>query len=179
MASPVGDGFADMPAEHGALPDQPDVYNLAFRTHEQEKAQLNVWSDEAQAAALSDGDVSQFSLAVPWEHLAGRTTTGEPVVTGTSTRWYVSSVELGQGVAATGLPSAKPQVLGRVQPYSGCLPATYAPGRTLPLTLPLHSLGLGHNQFAAIDPRFLARGLRGPGLGDAAGPPPVVLPFSG
>ena len=31
-----------------------------------------------------------------------------------------------------------PQFLGRVQPYSVCLPATYAPGRTLPL----HSFAL-------------------------------------
>ena len=45
--------------------------------------------------------------------------------------------------------------LGRVQPYSVCLPATYAPGRKLPLTLLLHSLALGQNQFAAIGPRLL------------------------
>ena len=157
LANPGGDGFADVAAEHGALPQQPNVYNLAFRTHEQEKTHQNFWSDEAQAAALTDCDVSQFSLAVPWDQLAGRTTTSEPVVTGPSTRWYVSSVELGQGVAETNLLklSTKPQFLGRVQPYSVCLPATYAPGRALPLTLLLHSLGLGQNQFAAIDPRLL------------------------
>jgi pimeloyl-ACP methyl ester carboxylesterase len=51
--------------------------------------------------------------------------------------------------------STEPQFLGRVQPYSVCLPATYAPGRKLPLTLLLHSLALGQNQFAAIDPRLL------------------------
>ena len=158
LANPAGDGFADVPAEHGArLPGQPNVYNVAFRTHDQEKAHLNFWSDAAQAAASTDGDVSQFSLAVPWEQLADRTTTPEPVVTGTSTRWYVSSVELGQGVAETNVLrlSTKPQFLGRVQPYSVRLPATYAPGRKLPLTLLLHSLALGQNQFAAIDPRLL------------------------
>jgi pimeloyl-ACP methyl ester carboxylesterase len=154
LANEAGDGFADVPA---ALPGQPNVYNIAFRTHEQEKTHLNFWSDEAQAAALTDGDVSQFSLAVPWDQLAARANTAEPVVTGTSTRWYVSSVELGQGVAETNLLrlSTKPQFLGRVQPYSVCLPATYAPGRKLPLTLLLHSLALGQNQFAAIDPRLL------------------------
>ena len=51
--------------------------------------------------------------------------------------------------------STKPQFLGRVQPYSVCLPSTYAPGRALPLTLLLHSLALGQSQFAAIDPRLL------------------------
>ena len=155
LATAAGDGFADVPAERGALPGQPNVYNVAFRTHEQETAHLNFWSDQAQAAALADGDVSQFALAVPWDQLAARATTEEPVVTGTSTRWYVSSVELGQGVAETEVLDTRPQFLGRVQPYSVCLPATYVPGRTLPLTLLLHSLALGQNQFAAIDPRLL------------------------
>jgi pimeloyl-ACP methyl ester carboxylesterase len=155
LANDAGDGFADVPGIRGALPGQPNVYNVAFRTHEQEKAHLNFWSDQAQAAALTDGDVTQFSLAVPWEDLADRATTDEPVVRGTSTRWYVSSVELGQGVAETNVLSTEPQFLGRLQPYSVCLPATYAPGRKLPLTLLLHSLALGQNQFAAIDPRLL------------------------
>jgi len=155
LANDAGDGFADVPGIRGALPGQPNVYNVAFRTHEQEKAHLNFWSDQAQAAALTHGDVTQFSLAVPWEDLADRATTDEPVVRGTSTRWYVSSIELGQGVAETDVLSTKPQFLGRVQPYSVCLPATYAPGRKLPLTLLLHSLALGQNQFAAIDPRLL------------------------
>ena len=155
LANDVGDGFADVPLRHGAKPGQPNVYNVAFRTHEQEKPHLNFWSDAAQAEALADGDVSQFSLAVPWDALADRLTTDEPVVTGASTRWYVSSIELGQGVADTAPLSTDPVFLGRVQPYSVCLPATYAPGRTLPLTLLLHSLALGQNQFAAIGPRLL------------------------
>ena len=155
LANDEGDGFADVPLTRGAKPGQPNVYNLAFRTHEQEKAHLNFWSDEAQADALTDGNVSEFSLAVRWDQLADRLTTDEPVVRGTSTRWYVSSVELGQGVADSELLSTDPVFLGRVQPYSVCLPATYAPGRKLPLTLLLHSLALGQNQFAAIGPRLL------------------------
>jgi pimeloyl-ACP methyl ester carboxylesterase len=92
---------------------------------------------------------------VPWAGLAARETDPEPVLTGPSTRWYVSSVELGQGIAADDILSTKPQFLGRVQPYSICLPSTYVPGRALPLTLLLHSLALGQSQFAAIDPRLL------------------------
>ncbi len=158
LANAAGDGFADVPAAHGALPGQPNVYNVAFRTNEQEPTHLNFWSDSAQAAALADGDISQFSLAVTWDQLAAGTTTEDPVLTGASTRWYVSSIELGQGVAGGGLLSVlntKPQFLGRVQPYSVCLPATFAAGQKLPLTLLLHSLSLGQNQFAAIDPRLL------------------------
>ncbi|OBG91788.1 peptidase [Mycobacterium sp. E136] len=155
LADDTGDAFADVPATRGARPGQPNVYNVAFRTHQQEKAHLNFWSDQAQAAALSDGDVTEFSVALAWDRLADRVTTDEPLVRGTSTRWYVSSVELGQGVAKTNIFSTDPQFLGRVQPYSVCLPSTYTPGRTLPLTLLLHSLALGQNQFAAIDPRLL------------------------
>jgi pimeloyl-ACP methyl ester carboxylesterase len=155
LANDNGDGFDDVPGTRGALPGQPNVYNVAFRTNEQEPPHLNFWCDQAQAAALTHGDASQFSLAVPWDELADRTTTDEPVITGTSTRWYVSSLELGQGVAKTDVFSTEPQFLGRVQPYSVCLPETYAPGRKLPLTLLLHSLALGQNQFAAIDPRLL------------------------
>ena len=159
LANATGDGFADVPAERGALPGQPNVYNVVFRTSEQEPPHLNFWSDSAQAAALSHGDVSEFAVTVPWAGLAAGETAPEPVITGPSTRWYVSSIELGQGVeqglAAENILSTKPQFLGRVQPYSICLPSTYAPGRALPLTLLLHSLALGQTQFAAIDPNLL------------------------
>ena len=64
LANATGDGFADVPAEHGALPGQPNVYNVAFRTNEQEPPHLNFWSDEAQAAALTSGDVSEFAVDV-------------------------------------------------------------------------------------------------------------------
>ncbi len=155
LANAAGDGFADVPADHGALPGQPNVYNVAFRTTDQEPPHLNFWSDAAQAAALTRGDVSPFALTVPWGRLAARETDPEPVITGPTTRWYVSSVELGQGIATDNILSTKPVFLGRVQPYSICLPSTYAPGRALPLTLLLHSLALGQSQFASIDPRLL------------------------
>lgn len=155
LANSAGDGFADVSAAHGALPGQPNVYNVAFRTLEQEKPHLNFWSDAAQAAALTSGDVSEFAVAVVWEQLASRQSFPEPVFTGPSTRWYVSSVELGQGVAEGSVLDTKPQFLGRVQPYSVSLPSTYAPGQKLPLTLLLHSLALGQSQFAAIEPRLL------------------------
>ena len=159
LANAAGDGFADVPAERGALPGQPNVYNVAFRANDQEPPHLNFWSDAAQAAALSSGDGSKFAVTLPWAQLAARDTEPEPVITGPSTRWYVSSIELGQGLeqgwAASDILSTKPQFLGRVQPYSICLPSTYAPGRALPLTLLLHSLALGQSQFAAIDPNLL------------------------
>jgi pimeloyl-ACP methyl ester carboxylesterase len=159
LANAAGDGFADVPSLRGALPGQPNVYNVAFRTHDQEQPHLNFWSDAAQAAALTSGDVSEFAVVVDWDQLAQRKTTPEPVIAGATTRWYVSSVELGQGLkegfAADDILSTAPQFLGRVQPYSVCLPSAYAPGSKLPLTLLLHSLALGQNQFAGIEPRLL------------------------
>ncbi|WP_407685972.1 peptidase [Mycobacterium sp. HUMS_1102779] len=155
LADPTGDGFADVPAERGAQSGQPNVYNVAFRRHDQEPVRHNFWMDQAQAAALADGDVSRFGLVVAWDELAAGATTAEPVVTGISTRWYVSSLELGQGVAEADFLATEPHFLGRVQPYSVCLPKSFAPGRTLPLTLLLHSIAMGQNQFAAVDPQLL------------------------
>ncbi len=155
LANVTGDGFAGVPEKLGALPGQPNVYNVAFRSHEQEPLHHNFWSEKAQAAALTDGDVSRFSLAVPWDKLAAGFTTDDPIVTGISTRWYASSIELGQGVAETRFLSNEPQFLGRVQPYSVCLPKTFAPGGNHPLTLLMHSIAMGQNQFAAVEPRLL------------------------
>ncbi|WP_432206478.1 alpha/beta hydrolase-fold protein [Mycobacterium malmoense] len=155
LANGSGDGFADVPREHGAQSGQPNVYNVAFRRCDQEAAYHNFFSERAQAAALADGDISQFSVNVSWSDLAAGTTTDEPVVPGTSTRWYVSSIELGQGLAQTGLLATEPQFLGRVQPYSVCLPKSFAPGKSLPLTLLLHSIAMGQNQFAAVNHRLL------------------------
>jgi pimeloyl-ACP methyl ester carboxylesterase len=155
LANQAGDEFADVPPERGAQSGQPNVYNVAFRSHEQEQVRHNFWMDQAQAAALGEGDVSEFSLRVAWADLASGTTTDEPVVTGMSTRWYVSSVELGHGIADADLLSTEPQFLGRVQPYSICLPKTFERGQTLPLTLLLHSIAMGKNQFAAVNPSLL------------------------
>ena len=152
-------GSPTCPLSVARCPGQPNVYNVAFRANEQEPPHLNFWSDSAQAAALTSGDVSEFAASLRWDQLAAGETAPEPVITGPSTRWYVSSVELGQGLrqglAADDVLSTQPQFLGRVQPYGVCLPSTYAPGRALPLTLLLHSLALGQSQFAAIDPRLL------------------------
>ena len=37
LANDEGDGFAEVPFIRGALPGQPNVYNVAFRRHEQEE----------------------------------------------------------------------------------------------------------------------------------------------
>ena len=51
----------------------------------------------------------------------------------------------------------RPNFLGRVQPYSVYVPTTYQPASTTPtpLTWILHSLGVNHNQYGALNPKFI------------------------
>lgn len=152
LADDSGTSFA--PAT-GALPGQTPVYNVTFRDRDQEPTQYCFWSDCAQVEALTAGDVSAFSTAVDWGALRDRTTTADARPTGYSTRWYVSSVEQGDGVL-TGpqtVQDGEANYLGRLQPYTVYVPAG-APSPA-PLTFLLHSLTQNHNQYAATTPRFV------------------------
>jgi pimeloyl-ACP methyl ester carboxylesterase len=158
LAAPGGAAFAAVPATDGALPGQPAVYNVSFRTARQETGRFNFWMESAQALALTTGDVSAFSLPVDWAALAAKRSTGEPLVTGYTNRWYVSSIELGKGVVADAQNNPagdlRPNFLGRVQPYAVYVP-THAATGPRPLTWLLHSLGVQHNQYGALNPKFL------------------------
>jgi pimeloyl-ACP methyl ester carboxylesterase len=158
LAAPDGSTFAPVGALNGALPGQPAVYNVGFRGARQETPQLNFWMESAQATALATGDVSAFSLAVDWSALADRRSTAEPVLPGYTNRWYASSLELGKGVVpdADDNPAGdlRPNFLGRVQPYAVYVPTGAASGPR-PLTWLLHSLGVQHNQYGALNPKFL------------------------
>ena len=109
---------------------------------------------------------------------ASHPSTAEPVITGTSTRWYVSSVELGQGIAETNLLklSTKPQFLVRVQPYSVCLQRHMRLAHAA-ADAAAAFVGVGPEPVCRDRPAPFARGVRRPGFGggDPAGPRPVVL----
>lgn len=118
----------------------------------------NFWRDDNQADTLAQGDVSRFSHVVRWERLRRKARTPEPYVRGYSNRWYVSGLELGQGVVEDGEPGAgdgRPNFLGRVQPYAVYVPRAYDRDLAKPLTWVLHSLGVNHNQYGALNPRLL------------------------
>ena len=121
----------------------------------------NFWSEDHQADALAAGDVTPFSRRISWRALQRSRSTPEPLVRGTSNRWYVSRLRLGQGVVAQAATDAtgdgRPNFLGRIQPYSVYVPRSYRPGRPAPLTWTLHSLSVNHNQYAAYDPILLRR----------------------
>ena len=169
LATAAGDGFAPVGIAQGAVPGQPAVYDVAFRSHTVEPVSLaptgsrpippNFWREAAQATALASHDVSSFGVDVHWDDLARHTTTPEPAPRGFSDRWYVSSIELGQGVVAhkggDGVIDLAPTYLGRVQPYSVYVPSTYDGSSPLPLTWMLHSLFQQHNAFVSITPEFV------------------------
>ncbi|HUS62864.1 MAG TPA: hypothetical protein VMY34_11745, partial [Acidimicrobiales bacterium] len=157
LAGPGGATFAPVPIERGALPGQPAVYNLAFRSYADEPSSQNFWFENSQAEALATGS-APFKASVDFPALAAGTTEPEPQPTGWSNRWYVSSIELGQGVVADaggGTGDVKPNYLGRVQPYGVFVPTTYDAGNPTPLTWVLHSLSVMHNQYSAISPELL------------------------
>jgi predicted esterase len=104
-------------------------------------------------------DVSAFSNRVDWTALAEHRSTPEPLPKGYSNRWYVSSIELGQGVVGEAnnqyQGDLRPNFLGRLQPYSVFVPTSYDPTTPTPLTWLLHSLGVQHNQYGAVNPTLL------------------------
>ena len=159
LADAQGDAFLSLGPQHRQVPGQPNVYNLAFRDYQDEPADKNFWFEQNQAQTLTapNADVSEFALEVDWKRLASRATEAEPFVRGWSNRWYVSSVELGQGVVP-GLENStdqEPNYLGRVQPYGVYVPAAYRKGQPARLTWLLHSLTINHNQYSATTPEFM------------------------
>ena len=182
----MGDG---LPAE-----GRPRVYNLAFRSVEQEPPvftdsmtaalqaafqeqaastppfdQLgadglaryitgNFWMEDNQADTLFGGDVSKFSHVVDWSRLSSRASTREPLVRGYSNRWYVSRLDLGQGVVANSggaTGDGKPNYLSPIQPYGVYVPTTYDRDQATPLTWILHSLDVNQNQYGGYNPRLI------------------------
>jgi hypothetical protein len=118
----------------------------------------NFWGEDHQADALAAGNVSPFALTVDWSALAARRATPEPLVTGYSNRWYVTDLDLGQGIVPnSGNPSGdvRPNYLGRVQPYAVYVPTGYTGGQATPLTWIEHSLSVNYNQYGALDPQQL------------------------
>ncbi|GAC1538484.1 MAG: hypothetical protein NVS3B12_23660 [Acidimicrobiales bacterium] len=156
LANAAGDGFAPVTPDRGAAPGQPAVYDVGFRTYRQEPEANNYWMERTQATALAKGDVTPFVASVDWAALRAGRTTPEPVPTGYTNRWFVSSQDFGQGVRrSSGSSSPDPVFLGRVQPYAVYVPMTYDPSKATKLTWILHSLSVQHNQYGSLNPNFV------------------------
>jgi predicted esterase len=161
MARTGGSGFARVPVERGSLPGQPSLYDVAFRTHEQEPLGRDAWwRDRQLALSLALGDVTDFSLVVDWHELARKVDSGDPRPSGWLSRWYFSSIELGPGIAPNGRFYASdflPNFMGRRQPYGIYVPARLPAGTPAPLSVLLHSINLSHNQFINWNPAFIRK----------------------
>lgn len=104
--------------------------------------------DHGQALALASRDISDFAADIDFGKLAAGTADESLVPqTGYMNRIYVSSLDLGEGVAAE-----RPWLLGDLQPYSLYVPTTYDSEQPAPFTLVLHSLSASYNQFQVFSP---------------------------
>lgn len=156
--------FAPVSEQDGALPGQPPVYNVTFRSVAQEGPQIkdgasgNYQNEAAQAAALATSNITAFSTTVNWNALRAGQTTPDPVVHGYSERWYLTSFPVGSGVVSHSVDAGPGDVVdypGSVQPYAVYVPSSYRPGRAAPLTWILHSLEVNHNQYGVLSPNLL------------------------
>ena len=158
LADAEGDSFQSLGPEHQHLPGQPNVFNVAFRDYGDEPRSNNFWFEQTQATTLTApaADVSAFRRRVDWNELRrGETRERQPRLRGWINRWYVSSVELGQGRVKDfeGNVDRAPNYLGRVQPYAIYVPEDdHFPATQQPLTWLLHSLTINHNQYSATMP---------------------------
>jgi hypothetical protein len=180
LANAAGNGFAPVSGADGALPGQPAVYNVTFRSYQQETEQYgplgtpalpdvptgvtssinglargNFWMDANQAYALTQNNVAPFSQVVDWNQLAAKVTTPELDPTGYSDRWYVSAIDSGAGIVDSNGPVGTPVYRGRIQPYAVYVPTSYRPSVPTSLTWITHSLDVNLNQYGALDPQLL------------------------
>lgn len=117
------------------------------------------WREHAQALALAARDISAMHADIDFAAIEAGTDdfSGVPAH-GYLSRLYVSHLSVGEGARDT-----RPMLLGPIQPYSLYVPSSYSPSRAAPLTLALHSLSAGYNQYRVFSPNLYRD------LGDARG----------
>lgn len=160
------------------LPNPPAFYNVAFRFNEPMPDIQNPnavsdpawWRENAQAHALTNGDISQFFVDVDFNKLAAQVNDdmpGQPggvPQTGPMDRILASHYEPEQGAAfgfngnlngfgcsssTTTTTGCQGWYRGRLQPYAIYVPQQPMPADGYGLTLLLHSLDANYNQFLA------------------------------
>ena len=161
LASGLNDGsggFDNNVIAFGGQASQPPVFNLGFRSYEDEAPLLNnFWLNEVQSQQLSAGTITSFGIALEWERLGE--TEAEPFRYGYSNRWYVSA--LGReyfGRAGVydqaDAPNVSTVYFDQVQPYGIYIPQDYTPESPHRFSLMLHSFTQNHNQYSATMPNF-------------------------
>ncbi|HEX9696194.1 MAG TPA: prolyl oligopeptidase family serine peptidase [Actinomycetota bacterium] len=160
---------ATMPGgAHGTAP--PPVFNVGFRFDEPmgpgslggiladdpnnsvgaRTVGYGHWREHAQAKALAARDISGMHADVDFGAIAAETDDFSGVPTrGYLSRLYVSHLDLGEGARVE-----RPMLRGPIQPYSLYVPPSYDGSAAAPLTLALHSLSAGYNQYRVFAPNL-------------------------
>jgi predicted esterase len=164
------------PGGAAGLSDPTAFFNVAFRNREPWQHPFPPatvftdpawWRDREQGNALANGNLSPFSAKVDFSKLAQRATDNSGVPRhGPMDRILASHFETKQGTdysTGCGQPTdCQGELRGRLQPYAIYVPKGPRPSGGYGMTLLLHSLGAGYNQFS--DTRNQSQlGERGPG----------------
>lgn len=139
------------------------LFDLAFNTEELE-GRGGPWNEDAQSAALADGDLSDFAVEIDLDALRARKGPAFVLDPGYHVAILTSAQDLGEGMA----PSF-PQYLGTHQPYAVWVPDGYDPAVPAPFYLSMHSLSSFHNQYRGGDAPTATYATYYEQLGDALG----------
>lgn len=167
---------ATHPGGAGTLSKPTAFFNAAFRFDEPMPDATDLvgtatdaawWRDSAQGAALKNGDLSSFHAYVDFSKLARGVNDDSGVPkTGPMDRILASHFETEQGTdystTCGSAASCKGELRGRLQPYAIYVPKQAQPAGGYGLTLLLHSLGAGYNQYLGSRNQSQI-GERGPG----------------
>jgi hypothetical protein len=168
---------AGHPGGSGGAPAPPAFFNVAFRTTEPfpkpsdvvNTSQNPAWRrDRDQAVALATGDISQFHADVDFAKLRGGVDDDSGVPSaGPMDRIFASHFETAQGAdfsqpCITAQNTCKGEYQSQLQPYAIYVPRKAPAPRGYGMTLLLHSLGAGYNQYSASNNQSQF-GERGPG----------------
>ncbi|MEA2426392.1 MAG: hypothetical protein QOF37_20, partial [Thermoleophilaceae bacterium] len=161
---PQGAADATHPGGGGGAAAPPAFFNVAFRTTEPFPHASDVsgssaspawWRDHDQGIALATGDIGQFHADVDFAKLAAKANddTGVPR-DGPMDRILASHFETAQGAdfsqpCITAQETCKGEYQSRLQPYAIYVPRKPAPPKGYGMTLLLHSLSAGYNQYSA------------------------------
>jgi hypothetical protein len=167
IAAAAGLWDAGTDAYQRPAPERPAFFNVAFRKYG--PWVQNTWMDESQNTALAASDLSSLFATVDFAKLqqgADDDLVDQPggvPSSGPMNRILVSHAEPAQGrgnSAGGGIsgdfrcdpPECTPQFSGRLQPYSGYVPATPPKPGGYGLVVNLHGANSNHNHFESGPP---------------------------
>lgn len=167
------------------LTNPPPVFNVGFRSNEQEPMGApniepgdlseeledtisNIgsrglgfghWREHAQAMALAARDISPFFADIDFGKLRTGATERHVPETGYINRLYASRHDFEDAdvdfTPGEGIDGSANTITGRIQPYAVYIPESYSSDKPTPFLLNLHSLASSYNEYAVLMPDLL------------------------